>query len=102
MGALLEVAPPRLREPERYLALTAAFGSFLTSFDASAVNAALPFVSEGFRTTRPIVQWVLLAELLVTSRLLLLFGRLGDQFGPKRICLAGFKVFVAGAISKAL
>jgi hypothetical protein len=40
-----------LREPERYLALTATFGSFLTSFDASAINAALPFVSEAFRTT---------------------------------------------------
>ena len=98
MAASLQATPPspRLSGPERYLALTAALGSFLTSLDASATNAVLPLIRGTFHTTIPMVQWVLLAELLVTSGLLLGFGQLGDQLGHKRIYLAGFRVFLCG------
>ena len=78
------------------MALTAALGSFVTSLDSSAVNAVLPVIRAAFHTTIPIVQWVLLGELLVTSGLLLAFGRLGDQLGHKRLYLAGLRVFVLG------
>jgi EmrB/QacA subfamily drug resistance transporter len=96
--ASLAATPPplRLRKAERYLVLTAAFGSFLTSLDASAVNSVLPLIRGAFHTTIPMVQWILQAELLVTSGLLLAFGRLGDQLGHKRIYVAGFSVFLCG------
>jgi EmrB/QacA subfamily drug resistance transporter len=96
----LEAAPPpvSLGKPERYLALTAALGSFLASLDASAVNTVLPLIRGAFHTTIPMVQWVILAELLGTSGLLLGFGRLGDQRGHKRIYLAGFRIFLSGCV----
>jgi EmrB/QacA subfamily drug resistance transporter len=86
----------RADKPRPYLALAAALGSFLTSLDASAANAVLPLIRASFHTTIPMIEWVLLGELLVTSGLLLAFGRLGDQVGHKRIYLAGFSVFLFG------
>jgi EmrB/QacA subfamily drug resistance transporter len=85
-----------LDKPERYLTLAAAMGSFLTALDSSAVNSVLPLIRADFDTSIPMVQWVLLAELLVTTGLLLAFGRLGDQLGHKRIYSAGFVVFFSG------
>jgi EmrB/QacA subfamily drug resistance transporter len=81
---------------ERSLALTAALGSFFTSLDASAVSTVLPLIREAFHTSIAMVQWAPLAELLAASGLLLVFGRLGDQLGHKRVYLAGFAVFLGG------
>jgi len=96
--ASLLAAPTALRwgKPESYLALTAAWGSFLTSLDASAVNAVLPVIRSALRTNVPMVQWVLLGELLLTSGLLVALGRLGDELGHKRIYIAGFHIFLLG------
>ena len=88
--------PLLTRSSERRVVLAATLGSFLTSLDASAVNAVLPLVREAFQCTIPTVQWVLLGEMLFVSGLLLVFGRCGDQLGHKRIYLAGFIVFLVG------
>jgi EmrB/QacA subfamily drug resistance transporter len=89
--------PLRWPKPESYVALAAALGSFLTSLDASAVNAVLPLIREAFHTSIAMMQWVLLAELLVTSGLLLAFGRLGDLRGHKPIYRSGFWIFLFGS-----
>jgi MFS family permease len=88
----------RWRKSGHYLALTASLGSFLTSLDASAVNTALPLIRDALHTSVAMVQWVLLAEFLVTSGLLLAFGCLSDQRGHKRIYLAGFSIFLFGCV----
>jgi len=78
--------------------LAVSFGAFLTSFDAGAITAVLPLIGQAFGRGIAEVQWVLAADLLVASALLLVFGGLIDRFGPRRIYLAGFVVFLCGCI----
>jgi MFS family permease len=58
------------------------FGAFLTSLDAGAVNAVLLLVRDALAASISSVEWVLAAEFLVTSELLLAFGRLSDCLSP--------------------
>jgi EmrB/QacA subfamily drug resistance transporter len=82
----------------RRLILLVAAGAFLTAFDASSVNATLPLIRDAFATTIDRIQWVLNAGLLVTTALLLIFGRLGDLVGHHRIYVTGFGAFLAGCL----
>lgn len=84
--------------PRWQFLLALSFGAFLTSLDAGAVNAVLPLIRQEFGGAISRVQWVLAAELLVTSGLLLVFGRLGDRFGPGAVYRTGFGVFLCGCI----
>src|SRR5437868_14397251 len=82
----------------RHLVLTMAAGAFFTAFDASAVNAALPLFRDAFATTIAHIQWVLTADLLVTTALLLVFVRVGDFVGHRRVYVAGFCAVLPGCI----
>jgi MFS family permease len=100
VGAVIPIAES-LSNPKRDIAarrivLAVSLGAFLTSFDAGAVNAVLPSIRHAFGCGISGVQWVLTADLLVISGLLLVFGRLGDVRGPRAIYLIGFAVFLCG------
>jgi EmrB/QacA subfamily drug resistance transporter len=84
--------------PVRRIALTVAAGAFLTAMDASAVNAVLTLIRDAFGTTIAHVQWVLIAHLLVTTGLLLIFGRLGDLIGHHTVYMAGRFIFFLGCL----
>jgi EmrB/QacA subfamily drug resistance transporter len=74
----------------------------MVSSQTSALNAILPFVARSFGVDLPTVQWVVLAYLIVSTALLLAFGRLGDMIGQRRLFLAGFTIFIAGSLFSAL
>jgi EmrB/QacA subfamily drug resistance transporter len=92
------LVPAAERAAPRQLLLALSFGAFLTSLDAGAVNTVLPLIRHEFGVAISSVQWVLTAELLVTSGLLLVFGRLGDRFGAGRVYRTGFGVFLCGCM----
>jgi MFS family permease len=77
---------------------TVAAGAFVTSFDSSAVAAALPLLREAFGVPICAIQWVVTAALAVTTGLLLVFGQLGDLAGHRRVYLCGFGAFVPGCV----
>ncbi len=62
----------------------------------SAVNIALPSISAAFTVGISDVRWVVIAYVLTYSSLLLIFGKLGDLFGYRRIFRAGLIVSAAG------
>lgn len=74
---------------ELYVAGAIAAGSFLTSFDASAMAVALPVSRTALATTLDAAGWLLPVELLATTSLPMFFGRLGDLPGHKPVYLAG-------------
>ena len=76
-------------------------GVFLATIDGSIVNIALPTLQEEFGAPFSSVQWVVLAYLLVLGTLSLLFGRLGDMIGKKRIYTTGFVAFTAASAAAA-
>lgn len=65
-------------------------GTFMSPLDASIANVALPTISRAFHTPVDNTEWVLIAYMLTTSSTLVLFGRLGDLWGQKRVYTIGF------------
>lgn len=68
-------------------------GTFMSPLDASIANVALPAIGRAFHTPVDGTEWVLIAYMLVTSSTLVLFGRLGDLWGQKRVYTIGFAIF---------
>ncbi len=74
-------------------------GTFMTTLDASIVNIALPSIARWFDTpVSGLIEWVVIAYLVVVAATLLTFGRLADILGRERIWVAGLAVFTVGSI----
>mgnify|MGYP006269275243 CR=1 FL=1 len=73
-------------------------GSFMGPVDGSIVNTVLPNITGDFKTDIAIAQWVPTIYLLTISCLILLYGRLGDMVGYKKVFLAGLASFVVASI----
>ncbi|MGB2885905.1 MAG: MFS transporter, partial [Dehalococcoidia bacterium] len=83
----------------KWLILTAVMlGSFMGPLDGSIVNTVLPDITRFFETEISIAQWVPTVYLLTISCLILLYGRLGDMVGYKRIYLCGLAAFTVASI----
>ncbi|GAB2854497.1 DHA2 family efflux MFS transporter permease subunit [Lentzea nigeriaca] len=67
--------------------------------DMTIVNVAMPAMINGLHASLNDIIWVNSAYLLAFAVPLLLTGRLGDRFGPKRIYLAGLTVFVLASLT---
>ncbi len=73
-------------------------GSFMGPLDGSIVNTVLPDITGYFQTDISIAQWVPTVYLLTISCLILLYGRLGDMVGYKRIFLYGLAAFTVSSV----
>jgi len=85
-----------LRESEQYRWYALAVimtGSMMGTLDASIANVAMPTLARVYSSTVDNAEWVILSFMLVSASTLVLFGRLGDMFGQKRIYLGGFAIF---------
>jgi len=72
--------------------------SFMGALDATIVNISLPTISQYFQCDIATVSWVAMAYLLVLSSTLIVFGRVADIRGYKKIYLAGFAIFAIGSL----
>jgi EmrB/QacA subfamily drug resistance transporter len=73
-------------------------GSGIVFLDGTVVNVALPAISEDLGTSLGGMQWVVNSYLVTLSALLLLGGSLGDQFGRRRVFVAGLLAFTAASM----
>jgi len=71
---------------------------FLTFLDITIVSVALAGIQTDLAAGVSALQWVVGAYALTFAASMLTFGTLGDQFGRKKILLAGICVFIAGAV----
>jgi EmrB/QacA subfamily drug resistance transporter len=74
-------------------------GSSLTFIDGTAVNVALPALQRDLQATITDIQWVIEAYALFLGGLILVGGSLGDQFGRKRVFLAGVCLFTVASVA---
>ena len=93
----------RTHERYRWYALAVIMlGSTMGTIDASIANVAMPTIARVYHTSVGNAEWVILSFMLVTASTLVLFGRLGDIFGQKRIYLGGFAIFGVSSLVCAL
>lgn len=76
----------------------AVMGTFMAVLDSNIVNVALPVIAASLHVELAVVQWVVMAYLLIITILLPIFGRIGDLYGRRRIFLLGFIIFTVGSL----
>ncbi len=73
-------------------------GVLLTGLNASTLDVALPSVVRHFDASATAATWILLSFLLVTTVLVVPFGRLADIIGRRRLYLAGLGLLTLASL----
>src|SRR5712692_1615956 len=83
----------------RWLALyVLCLGDLMIVLDTTIVNVALPSIQKDLDFSQTSLAWVVNAYLLTYGGFLLLGGRLGDLFGPRRLCQLGILLLTVVSI----
>lgn len=90
------------REYLRLVSIVTSFAAILTPLDSTIVSVSLPAIARGSHANYLETIWVPVGYLASLSAFLLLFGRLGDVRGRKRVFTVGFLIFTVGTIMCAL
>jgi EmrB/QacA subfamily drug resistance transporter len=72
-------------------------GALLVGVNTSTMDVALPSVSRHFDATPTQASWILLSYLLVNTSLILVFGRITDLIGRRRLYLIGLLTFTGAS-----
>jgi len=72
-------------------------GQFMLIIDGTVVNVALPVIQADLHLTGARLSWVTSSYLIAFGGLLLLFGRLGDLLGRRRVFMIGLGLFTAAS-----
>jgi EmrB/QacA subfamily drug resistance transporter len=80
---------------QRLTLVATILGSTVVFLDSTVVNIALPAISDDLDAGLAGQQWVVEAYMLTMVSLLLVGGSLGDQFGRRRMFVAGLLAFGA-------
>src|SRR5581483_9680337 len=74
-------------------------GTLMIVLDTTIVNVALPSVKADLGFSDTGLAWVVNAYVLTFGGLLLLGGRLGDLYGPRRLFLGGIALFTLASLA---
>jgi EmrB/QacA subfamily drug resistance transporter len=91
-------ARPVTETGKRIVLLIAVLAGFLTPFDGSAVNIALPAMGAEFHMDAISLSWIGTAYLLAAALFLVPFGKIADIYGRKRIFLYGIAIFTIASL----
>jgi EmrB/QacA subfamily drug resistance transporter len=84
----------------RWIALVVlCLGSLMIVLDSTIVNVALPSIKKDLGFSQTSLAWVVNGYLLTFGGFLLLGGRLGDLFGPRRLFLGGIVLFTVASLA---
>ncbi|MFG1998279.1 MFS transporter [Spirillospora sp. NPDC048911] len=102
MATLTGVAAPpaamRMTSRHRLILILLLGVQFMLAIDFSILNVALPVVGEGLGFGLDSLQWIATAFALPAAGFTLLFGRVADLFGRRRMLLAGMGLLAFGSL----
>ncbi|MFF5185091.1 MFS transporter [Streptomyces sp. NPDC000345] len=84
---------PRLSARDRLVLFVLCAAQFMVALDFSVLNVALPVLGADLGMSTSALQWAVTAFALPSGGFLLLFGRMGDLYGRRRLFLAGLALF---------
>lgn len=91
-------APERLSGRARLVLFVLCAAQFMVALDFSVLNVALPVLGKDLGLSTSGLQWAVTAFALPSGGFLLLFGRIADLYGRRRLFLAGLVVFGASSL----
>ncbi|MFD7003220.1 MFS transporter [Streptomyces mirabilis] len=71
---------------------------FIIALDFSILNVALPVLGDDLHMRQADLQWAVTAFALPSGGFLLLFGRIADLFGRRRLFIAGLVLFTLASV----
>ncbi len=87
----------------RYLILSVlVLAPFMGNLDSSIVNVALPVMARNLGVQISAIQWVVTSYILTLAALVLIFGRIADRVGKRKVFTSGFLIFGLGSLLCAL
>ncbi|HQB14687.1 MAG TPA: MFS transporter, partial [Syntrophales bacterium] len=86
------------KERTRWMVFSIAFAVFMVRLDGYVVNISLPTLARHFQAGANEVSWVVLSYLLVMTGSTLIFGKLVDRLGLKKIFLGGYGLFTLSSL----
>ncbi|PBC63800.1 MFS transporter [Streptomyces sp. Tue6028] len=92
--------PPgaRLSVRDKLVLFVLCAAQFMVALDFSVLNVALPVLGSDLGMSRSALQWAVTAFALPSGGFLLLFGRIGDLYGRRRLFLTGLALFGAASV----
>ncbi|WP_078973221.1 MFS transporter [Streptomyces sp. MMG1533] len=93
-----ETAAPRLSTRDRLVLFVLCAAQFMVALDFSVLNVALPVLGADLGMSQSALQWAVTAFALPSGGFLLLFGRMGDLYGRRRLFLTGLALFGAASL----
>ncbi|WP_203685590.1 MFS transporter [Streptomyces sp. SID14515] len=90
--------PPRLSGRARLVLFVLCAAQFMVALDFSVLNVALPVLGKDLGLSTTGLQWAITAFALPSGGFLLLFGRIADLYGRRRLFLTGLTVFGASSL----
>jgi EmrB/QacA subfamily drug resistance transporter len=96
----MEPAPADTRKTGfTLLIISISLATFMSALDGTIVNIALPTISSAFNISTSTVSWVSTIYLLVMAGCVLIFGKVSDAIGFKKVFLSGFLIFTIGSFA---
>jgi len=80
------------------IVLSVAFAAFIVSVDNYIVNIALPTITADFKIDTGKASWIALSYMLSIVSTMLLFGKIADRLGLKKIFITGYALFSLGSL----
>src|ERR1700760_655912 len=81
----------------RVLSVTS-LGVLLAGTNTSTLDVALPVVARHFSANATEASWIVLSYMLVNTVLILVFGRVADLIGRRRLYLAGLTTLTVASV----
>lgn len=80
------------------LIISASLAGFMSLLDGNIVNISLPYIAQYFHVGTNAVVQVILVYMVVMAGTMIIFGKLADQFGVKRVFITGFITFTLSSL----
>ncbi len=90
--------PPSMTGRQRLVLVVLLAAQFMLAVDFSILNVALPVIGRGLGFPLGGLQWIVTAFALGAAGFSLLFGRVADLFGRRRVFLVGLAVLAVSSL----